>query len=183
MAWWVVGGVVGGVVGFGVYALTHRDNFNWREAALWTAGGVVVGATFGAGAQWVAGAWGARVVATAATVATTTGAGAGASAGSRAVLWLEEQLPRVEHIMAQKHAWDRLINLSGDALQDYRAIQPFLQQVIESVSKPEVIGMPSQGQRILEFVGKIKGETVVVRVIELSENLYQISNACVKRLP
>ena len=62
IAWWIVGGVVGGVVGFGVYALTHRDNFNWREAALWTAGGMVVGATFGAGAQWVAGALGAATV-------------------------------------------------------------------------------------------------------------------------
>ncbi|MCX7683008.1 MAG: hypothetical protein N2508_13760 [Anaerolineae bacterium] len=70
IAWWVVGGVVGGVVGFGAYAITHRDNFSWREAALWTAGGAVVGATFGAGAQWVAGALGTQAAATAATAAT-----------------------------------------------------------------------------------------------------------------
>ena len=57
-------------MGFGAYAITHRDNFQWREAALWTAGGVVVGATFGAGAQWVAGALGTQAAATAATAAT-----------------------------------------------------------------------------------------------------------------
>ena len=56
--------------GFAAYAITHRDNFEWREAALWTAGGVVVGATFGAGAQWVAGALGTQAAATAATAAT-----------------------------------------------------------------------------------------------------------------
>jgi len=56
IAWWIVGGVVGGVVGFGAYAITHREDFDWREAALWTAGGAVIGGTFGAGAQWVAGA-------------------------------------------------------------------------------------------------------------------------------
>ncbi len=73
IAWWVVGGIFGGVVGLGAYALTHRDRFDWREAALWTAGGAVVGATFGAGAQWVAGALGtAEAATTAATAATAT---------------------------------------------------------------------------------------------------------------
>lgn len=80
------GGVVGGVVGFGAYALTHRENFDWREAALWTAGGAVVGATFGAGAQWVAGALGAKAAATAATAATTAGAAASSPAGQRVLL-------------------------------------------------------------------------------------------------
>ncbi len=74
IAWWIVGGVVGGVGGFAAYALTHRDNFQWREAALWTAGGAVVGATFGAGAQWVAGALGAEAAVTAGTAATTAAA-------------------------------------------------------------------------------------------------------------
>jgi len=183
IAWWVVGGVVGGVVGLGVYVFTHRESFDWREAALWTAGGAVVGATLGAGAQWAVGAWGTRVAMTAGAATSATGMALRSPAGARTILWLEEEFTRVEHIMAPKHAWDRLINLSGNALQDYRAIQPFLQQIIESGSKPEVIGMTRQGQRILQFVGKIKGETVVVRVIELSENLYQISNAFVKTLP
>jgi hypothetical protein len=60
------------VVGFGAYALTHRDNFNWQEAALWTAGGAVIGGTFGAGAQWVAGALGTKAAAAAATAAKAT---------------------------------------------------------------------------------------------------------------
>jgi hypothetical protein len=86
IAWWIVGGVVGGVVGFGAYALTHRDNFQWQEAALWTAGGAVVGATFGAGAQWVAGALGAEAAVTAGTAATTAGAAASSPAGQRILL-------------------------------------------------------------------------------------------------
>jgi RHS repeat-associated protein len=132
IAWWVVGGIVGGVVGFGAYAITHRESFDWREAALWTAGGVVVGATFGAGAQWVAGALGTEAAVTAGTAATTAGAAASSPAGQRTILWLEEQLPRVEHIMTPKHAWDQLIPLSGNILQDYRAIQPYIEYVIQT---------------------------------------------------
>ncbi len=81
-----MGGVVGGVVGFGAYAITHRDDFSWREAALWTASGAVVGATFGAGAQWVAGALSteAAVTAGAAATAGTAAAPRGLSAFSRA---------------------------------------------------------------------------------------------------
>jgi RHS repeat-associated protein len=56
IAWSAVLGLVGGIAGFGSYAITHRDNFEWRQAVLWTVGGAVVGATLGAGAQWVAGA-------------------------------------------------------------------------------------------------------------------------------
>ncbi len=68
--WWIVGGIAGGVVGFGAYALTHQDNFDWGQAALWTGGGALVGATFGAGAQLVAGALTAEAAA-AATAGTT----------------------------------------------------------------------------------------------------------------
>jgi RHS repeat-associated protein len=67
VAWWVVGGVVGAVVGFGAYALTHRDSFDWGQAALWMGGGAVAGATLGLGAKLVAGSLGAK------TAATTTG--------------------------------------------------------------------------------------------------------------
>jgi RHS repeat-associated protein len=86
IAWWIVGGIVGGIVGFGAYAITHRDNLDWREAAVWTAGGAVVGGTLGAGAQWVAGALGteAAVTAGAATTAGTAAAPRGLSALSRA---------------------------------------------------------------------------------------------------
>jgi len=73
----VVGGIVGGVAGFGAYALTHQGNFDWGQAALWTAGGAVVGATFGAGAQWVAGALGTAEAATTAATAATAACGDG----------------------------------------------------------------------------------------------------------
>jgi|GEM_PF-1892942 len=86
VVWWVVGGIVGGVVGFCAYALTHQDNFNWKEAALWTGGGTVVGATFGAGAQFVAGALGTQAAVAAGTSAATTtvAASRGLNAFSRA---------------------------------------------------------------------------------------------------
>lgn len=56
IAWWVMGGVVCGVTGFGVYVLIHRDRFDWREAVPWAGGGAVVGATLGAGDSWAVGA-------------------------------------------------------------------------------------------------------------------------------
>jgi len=165
-------------VGFGAYAITHRDNFQWREAALWTAGGVVVGATFGAGAQWVAGALGAEAAVTAGTAATTAGAAASSPAGQRTILWLEEQLPKVEHIMAQKHAWDRLINLSGNALQDYRAIQPYIQQAI-NVGTMNQIGVNKQGQAIVEFVATINGQQILVQAVQIAANVFKIGDAWV----
>jgi len=179
IAWWVVGGIVGGVVGFGAYAITHRESFDWREAALWTAGGVVVGATFGAGAQWVAGALGAQTAATAATAATTAGVAASSPTAQRTILWLEEKLDRVAHILAPKHAWDRLIPLSGNILQDYRAIQPYIEYVIQTGQSKE-IGMTKMGP-LVEFVGIVRGHEVVVRVIQVAEGVFQISNAFVRR--
>jgi RHS repeat-associated protein len=82
VAWWVVGGVVGAVVGFGAYALTHRDNFDWGQAALWTGGGALAGVTLGAGAQWVAGALATKTAATAGTAAAVGTAGATATGAS-----------------------------------------------------------------------------------------------------
>jgi hypothetical protein len=178
IAWWIVGGVVGGVVGFGTYAITHQDNFEWRQAALWTVGGVVVGATFGAGAQWVAGALGTEAAVTAGTAATTAGAAASSPAGQRTILWLEEQLPRVEHIMAPKHAWDRLINLSGNALQDYRAIQPYIQQAI-NVGTMNQIGVNKQGQAIVELVATINGQQILVQAVQIAANVFKIGDAWV----
>jgi hypothetical protein len=72
------------VVGFGAYALTHRDSFDWGQAALWTGGGALVGATLGVGAKWVAGAVAAKTAATGGTgaaVGTASTAAAGASTG------------------------------------------------------------------------------------------------------
>ena len=46
--WAVAGGVIGAVVGLGAYAITHQDNFQWGQAALWAGGGALIGATLGA---------------------------------------------------------------------------------------------------------------------------------------
>jgi hypothetical protein len=69
-------------VGLGAYVFTHRESFDWREAALWTAGGAVVGATLGAGAQWVVGAWGTRVAMTAGAATSATGLALRSPAGA-----------------------------------------------------------------------------------------------------
>jgi hypothetical protein len=126
----------------------------------------------------VAGALGTEAAVTAGTAATTAGAAASSPAGQRTILWLEEQLPRVEHIMAPKHAWDRLIPLSGNALQDYRAIQPILRQFIETgVRIPDPKGM------FVEYRAIIQGQEIVVRVRELANGALEISNAFIQTLP
>jgi hypothetical protein len=109
-------------------------------------------------------------------VATTAGAAASSPSGQRTILWLEEQLPRVEHIMAPKHAWDRLIHLSGNALQDYRAIQPILRQVIET-------GVRKVEPHYIEYRAIIQGQEIVVRVRELANGALEISNAFIQTLP
>ncbi|WP_029215379.1 RHS repeat-associated core domain-containing protein [Kallotenue papyrolyticum] len=73
VAWWVIGGIGGAAVGFATYALTHRGDFNWKHAALYAAGGAVVGATLGAGAHAAAG-FIARAGAVGAAGATATAA-------------------------------------------------------------------------------------------------------------
>ncbi|MFZ2361178.1 MAG: polymorphic toxin type 35 domain-containing protein, partial [Anaerolineae bacterium] len=158
------------------YALTHQDNFNWKEAALWTGGGAVVGATFGAGAQFVAGALGTQTTLT--TVVTTAGASASSPGGARIIHWLEQNTNRVQHILASKHAWDRLGNLSGNLVQDYRLIQPFIQQTINSGVGRQIDVTPKGP--LLEFMATINGQQVVVRVIQLANNAFEISNAWVK---
>ena len=172
--WCIVGGVVGGVVGFGAYALTHQDNFDWKQAALWTGGGVVVGATLGAGAELVAGALGAEAAATAGAAATTTGVAVSSPTGQRTIFWLENQLPRVQHIMAQKHAWDKLVNLSGNLQQDYQAVQPYLSQIVQTGERTIMEGGGVQ------YRAFINGQEVIVRGMELANGAFQIADAFVK---
>lgn len=69
--WMVVGGIGGAVVGFGAYALTHQDSFEWKQAALWAGGGALIGATLGGATELVVGAIGAQAAVTAGTTAAT----------------------------------------------------------------------------------------------------------------
>ena len=101
---------MGGVVGFGAYAITHRDNFSWGEAALWTAGGAVVGATFGAGAQWVAGALGTAEAAT--TAATAACADGDCTNEVRIGQQLVNQLQAQLQAQGSSFSPDKLVNLA-----------------------------------------------------------------------
>ena len=173
----LVGAAGGFLGGLGYYALQQYMQadpctgmqWDWGQALFWGGVGTVMGAGIGGGIYggwWVGvqlGWWGPTVGPT--------------------ILWLEQNVNRVRHIMAPKHAWNRLVTLPGNLLEDYRAVQPIIQQVLRNVSEPRVLGVNDLGQRVLEFVGTVNGETVVVRVIETSENVYQISNAFVKTLP
>lgn len=125
------------------------------------------------GGWWVgvqAGWWGTTTV-------TTAGTAAGSPAGQRAIMWLEENTARVQHIMAQKHAWGRLVELGDDLLVNYRRAQLIIQQVVNS-TEPEVKVL-SGGGRTLTYVGTVQGEQIVVIVYETAEGVRQISNAWV----
>ena len=177
--WLVVGGVGGAIVGLGAYALTHQDNFDWKQAALWVGGGALIGATLGGATELVVGAIGAQAAATTVgAAATTAGAVAGSPTGRRTILWLENQLPRVQHIMAQKHAWDRLVNLSGNLQQDYQAVQPYIQKAIDS-GIMRTIGVNDKGQQVVSFLATINGQKILVQAIQIAEAVFQIGDAWV----
>jgi RHS repeat-associated protein len=95
----------------------------------------------------------------------------------RTIDWLEDQPLRVSHIMAEEHAWERLGNLSGDMLQDYRAIQPYLAQVMSTTGRH--FTTTDQGEQVLQFVATIKGEQVLVRATQLANDVLRITNAWV----
>ena len=80
--------------------------------------------------------------------------------------------------MAAKHAWDRIVPLSGDALQDYRAIQPYLEQVIRSGTVKRE-GTTPKGP-LLRFTATVKGEQVVVYVIQRGNTVFEMSDAWVQ---
>jgi len=80
-------------------------------------------------------------------------------------------------IMSPRHGWDRLIDLSGNLLEDYRAIQPYLQQAI-SAGGTQINTSPLG--RVMEYVTTINGQQIIVRAIELSNGAIQITDAWVK---
>ncbi|WP_158708944.1 putative adhesin [Streptomyces sp. NRRL S-920] len=77
---WCIGAGIGGVIGGGVYALTHRDDFDWGDFAGATAKGAAIGAGAGylapAGASFASslGLSGGRALATAAVTDAAIGA-------------------------------------------------------------------------------------------------------------
>lgn len=78
---WCIGGAIGGVIGGGVYALTHQDDFDWGDFAGATAKGAVIGAgagflaPAGMGLATSLGLSGGRALAVAAVTDAAIGAG------------------------------------------------------------------------------------------------------------
>jgi RHS repeat-associated protein len=98
------------------------------------------------------------------------------SAGNT-INWLEGQIRRVEHILAPKHEWGRLTNLTGNLSDDYRAVQPFIQQAVDSGTK-SVINQSPVGA-LVEFNHIINNQQVVVRAVQTAQNAFQITDAWV----
>ncbi|MEZ4864110.1 MAG: RHS repeat-associated core domain-containing protein [Caldilineaceae bacterium] len=98
---------------------------------------------------------------------------------SNTINWLEGQTQRVEHIMASKHEWGRLANLTGNLLDDYKAVQPFIQQTVDSGTR-SVINQSPVGA-IVEFSNIINNQQVVVRAVQTAQNAIQITDAWVMK--
>lgn len=93
--------------------------------------------------------------------------------------FLSNQLNRVSHIMDTKHSWDRLITLSGNIAEDYKAIQPYLQQSINN-GPVKQIGTTQDDLAIFQYVTKINGQDVVVNAFKTTNGVIQIIDAWVK---
>ena len=79
--------------------------------------------------------------------------------------------------MAEKHAWNLLVDLSGDSADDYKAIQPVLQQVILNGSTK--VEMTKYGPVVVKTL-VVNGQTVIVKGREISEALFVITDAWIK---
>ncbi len=165
----IAGGFLGGVGAFTLQAYLRADPcagmaWQWQEALFWGGVGAGMGALLGVG---IYGGW--WVWTTFGPAATTAGP---------TIIWLEQQIDRVQHIMRPEHAWDRLVSLSGDLLQSYRAVQPYIRQAI-TTGIGRQIGVSRLGP-VMEYVATIDGQQVVVRAIRLANGAIQITDAWVR---
>ena len=104
-----------------------------------------------------------------------------AHVAKRTIDFLADNANTVNHIMQPKHAWNRLINLGGNRAQDYQAIQPYLQQAVDNGLRT----LLSSGSNVtaIQYVYTIEGETIILRGIELTNSVFQISDAWVRTVP
>ncbi len=120
VVWWVaaaIGGVAGGVVGFGVYALTHQDNFSWEGAALYAGGGALIGATFGVATNGVVAAIGAEAALAAGTTIATA-----ASSSTTASRIAPELGNKLNYVLGQATGSLHNIQRSQDMLRQLQRI-------------------------------------------------------------
>lgn len=59
--------------------------------------------------------------------------------------------------MEPNHLWNRLVNISGDLLSDYRSVQLYIQQVINTGTTQQ-LGVNRLGQIIIQYSATINGE-------------------------
>jgi hypothetical protein len=94
--------------------------------------------------------------------------------------FLENQVNRVNHIMAERHAWNLITsNLTGNALDDYRIIQPYLRQVMNTTGQL-IPNSTSPLGPVYQFTDTINGQQVIVNAVKIAEGVLQITDAWVK---
>ncbi len=95
---------------------------------------------------------------------------------SQTISWLENQTQRVEHIMRPSHAWNLVVDIGDDLLQNYQNVQPAIQQVVDT-------GTRTVFRDYVEYRGIVNGYEIVVRGRDLINGVFEISNAFVQTLP
>jgi hypothetical protein len=142
------------------------------EAAFWFVV-MVGGAELVIGAVEVAGSyiWGVLTAASA--------DGDPTNEAKQTIEWLEGQAGKVEHIMQSRHAWEGIVQLSGDAIADYRAVQPYIQQAV-NLGQAEEIAVSRIG-RVIQYTLEVHGQQIIVRGVQLANNVFRIADAWVRK--
>jgi hypothetical protein len=154
------------MIGFGTYGLTHQNNFEWGEAAVWVGLGGVIAVTVGTVTYFIT-PWIAAAVGSGGPVLINT------PLGQKAIQWLTDP-NRINHVM--RHQWDLIIKLTKDATQNYRMVQ----QVCEVVLKyGQLIGQDVyNGVTTYYYPAIIDGYQVIVEV-RVVDGVLQVVNAWV----
>lgn len=176
---------MGGVVGFGAYAITHRDNFDWKQAALWTAGGAVVGATLGAGAQWVAGALGAKAAVTAGTAGITTIEMAASSPAGQQLIQsisrIEVAGPKLEYLLRLDPGKAKGFERLGYTLSNKEALQQALLSLGQRIelSSGIVTEYGTKFKQVVEIIGPngVRGRLTIIWQVDKGSDVLRLITA------
>jgi hypothetical protein len=93
--------------------------------------------------------------------------------------FVSNQMNKVSHIMQPKHAWDRLLTLTGDVSKDYQAIQPFIQKAIDKGSVNQIF-TTAQGNPVFQYETTINGQVIIVKAVTLANGVIQVTDSWVK---
>jgi hypothetical protein len=73
------------------------------------------------------------------------------------------------HIVGQaSHAWNLLVKLTGNLEQDYKAVQPLIQEAIRTGKGEQVI---QSGQKLWTYIAEVGGQIIEVHAREVGEAL------------